>query len=285
MSFGEREIRVTIEYYKTKQVMTFSGLQVQLSLEAMPSEAGGSLAIRIFGLKLNVINELLAISNVAASAISKNLLNVEVGLSGSPLSRIFSGAIMHAWGDFSSQPDVSLVINASVQGIAGLTASQPYSYKGSVPAATVMQYFATQAGWAFKNNGVTTILNNPAFKGSLRDQYHSCAKQGNFHVVIEDGTMIIYPKGLTVDALGSTSMPILKPNAGLVGYPTFTQQGITVRSIFLPGMYPSSPFQVQDSQISAANRTWLTSKVIHLLESQTPGGAWFTELEAYANVQ
>ena len=284
MTFETREIEVSIQYYKTKEVMKFSGLRVQLNLFAMASEAGGQLAMRIFGLPLGIINELLAISDVASHAITKNLLQVDVGSQGSQLTRIFSGAIMHSWGDFTNQPDVNLVINASVQGAAGLTVLAPYSYKGSVPAATVMQYFAKQAGWAFKNNGVTTVLNNPAFKGSLRDQYFSCARQGNFRVVILGGTMFIYPKGKTGTPSGSNLMPIISPSDGMVGYPTFTQKGINVRSIFLPDMYPSTPFQIQGSEVAAANRTWFTHTAIHTLESQTPNGAWFTDLEAYADV-
>jgi len=283
MSFVERQIDLTIEYYKTGKTMTLKGHRVQLALVAMPSDAGGQLSMRVFGLPLSAINELLAISNVANQAIGRNILHVDAGDAGKPLSRIFTGAILHSWGDFTQQPDVNLVIEASVQANAGLTVVQPFSYKGSIPVATVMQGFAKQGGWAFLNNGVTGTLLNPVFTGSLRDQIRSCAAAVAIRYVVTPGsTLVIYPKNGT--ATTSDSMPVLTPEAGLVGYPAFTQQGITARSIFLPDMYPSSPFQIQGSQIPMANRVWFTHVATHLLDSQTPGGSWFTDLEAYAHV-
>jgi hypothetical protein len=281
MSFVERQIDLTIEYYKTGKTMALKGHRVQLSLLAMPSEAGGKLSMRVYGLPLSAINELLAISNVANAAIGRNILHVDAGDAGKPLSRIFTGGILHSWGDFTQQPDVNLVIEASVQADAGLTVVQPFSYKGSIPVATVMQGFAKQEGWAFLNNGVTGMMRNPVFNGGLKDQYASCAQHAGIGCVVVAGTMVIYPKGAPVNSVGSDTMPILSPKSGMVGYPAVTNQGINLRAIFLPGMYPSSPFEIRDSQIPTANRVWFASKVTHLLDSQTPGGSWFTDLESF----
>lgn len=285
MSFVERQIDVTLQYYKTGATMKLTGHRVLLSLVDYPSEAGGMLSMRIYGLPLSVINEFLAIGAVNQGAgITKNKILVEAGNAGSPLTRIFSGAIFNSWGDFSNPPGVNLVIDASVQVEAALTPAIPQSWKGSVSAATIMQTLAAAAGWAFDNNGVNITLNNPAFKGSLQEQMVSCAKQGGFeYTVTPSHVLVIYPKGAQTSS--ANEMPILTPESGMVGYPMFSQTGIYVRHTFLPGITLGSPFAIAGSQLLAANRKWSAQSIIHTLESQTPNGAWFSELEGFYNEQ
>ena len=283
MSFVERQIDVTIKYYKTGETMKLSGYRVLLEMVAIAGIHSGQVAMRIFGLPLHVIREFIAISPIAAQGISKNSILIEAGNAGETLHTVFSGAIMHSWADFSNPPDVSLVIDASVMIQAALTPAPPVSWKGPISAATVMQTFAAAQGWAFSNLGVNVMLQNPVFNGSLQDQMESCSQQaGISYTVNPNGVLIIYPKGKPPSQPNEV-MPIISPSAWMVGYPMLTNNGVNVRSIFLPGVHNGSAFAIEGSQFPEANRIWHAHTVAHTLESQVPNGAWFTDLQGFAS--
>ncbi len=285
MSFVERQIDVTIKYYKTGETLKLAGHRVLLEMAAMAGINSGRASMRIYGLPLSVIREFIAVGPVAYQGISKNSILIEAGNAGETLHTVFTGNIQFAWADFSNPPDVSLVIDASVMIKAALTPALPVSWKGSVSVATIMQTFAAAGGWAFLNQGVNVMLQNPAFNGSLQDQIESCARQAGIRYTINpSGVLVIYPKTGT-KATADAVMPIISPQAGMVGYPMFTRQGINVRSIFLPGMHYGSPFALDGSQFPEANRIWQAHTVAHTLESQMPNGAWFTDLEGFTSEQ
>ena len=283
MSFVERQIDVTIKYYKTGETLKLTGHRILLQMTAIAGINSGMVSMRIYGLPLTVIREFIAIGPVAQQAIGKNSLLVEAGNVGEPLHTVFAGNIFSSWADFSNPPDVNLVIDASVMIQAALTPALPVSWKGPVNVATIMQTFATAGGWAFSNQGANVMLQNPAFNGSLQDQMESCAQQAGIQYVINpSGVLVIFPKGVGM-ASANEVMPIISPSAGMVGYPMFTQQGVSVRSIYLPGMHNGSPFAIQGSQFPEANRIWNASSATHTLESQVPNGMWFTDLIGFTS--
>lgn len=285
MSFAEREIDVTLQYYQSTNVLKLTGYRVLLTYVDVGGISSGNLSMRIYGLPLSVINEFLAIGAVASKGITRNKILVQAGNKGEPLATVFNGAIFNSWGDFSAPPNVNLLIAGSVQAESALSVANANSWKGSVSAATVMGALAAQAGYAFENNGVTVMLQNPVFDGSLRDQIASCAKQAGIHYTVsESGVLVIYPAGPQQTNPNQGGIPILTPESGLIGYPMFSNQGISVRSIFLPGMRFGMPFIIRGSQIPMANRTWYSQTVVHTLESQAPNGPWFSELEGFSNV-
>jgi len=65
----------------------------------------------------------------------------------------------------------------------------------------------------------------------------------------------------------------------MVGYPSFNDGMIIVRSIFNPDISVQTSIQVQ-SEITKACGMWTVSQVQHNIESMTPKGNWFTEMLA-----
>ncbi len=285
MSFVERQIDVTMQYYGSTNTLKLSGYRVALNYVDVGGVSAGRLSMRIFGVPLAFINEFLAMGPVASKAIGLNKILVQAGNKGEALHTVFSGNIFHAWGDFSQQPNVNLVIDGAVNAQSALTPVVPSAWRGSVPVATIMQAFAATAGYAFQNMGVTAVLQNPSFDGSLLDQMHKCEEAGGFKWTITPaGTLVIFPPNVSLAQANAQGIPILSPQTGLVGYPAITNQGIAVRSIFLPGAHFGSFFTVQGSQIPMANGTWNAFSLEHTLESQTPNGAWFTDMQGYTSV-
>ena len=66
----------------------------------------------------------------------------------------------------------------------------------------------------------------------------------------------------------------------MVGYPSVgVKNSIRLRTLFNPAIAFLSQIKVE-SVIGPANGTWTVNMLSHELESETPGGAWFTDLEA-----
>jgi hypothetical protein len=67
----------------------------------------------------------------------------------------------------------------------------------------------------------------------------------------------------------------LSPDDGtMIGYPVYTATGIMQRALYNPSFAIGKQFTIKGSQLTAANNTWNTYSVNHLLECQTPGGKW-----------
>ena len=64
----------------------------------------------------------------------------------------------------------------------------------------------------------------------------------------------------------------------MVGYPTFTGNGLSLRTVFTPAAVIGGKVKVE-SELTPANGEWPVTVVHHELESLTPNGAWFTHLE------
>jgi hypothetical protein len=71
------------------------------------------------------------------------------------------------------------------------------------------------------------------------------------------------------------TVPLISPATGLVGYPTYSDMGITIKTLFNPFIRLAQLVTVESS-LAFANGSWGAYYVRHELESQTPNGKWFT---------
>lgn len=286
MSYVRRAINVTItlgtgQFGDTLgNTVTLTGLRVLASIAAAGGDAQGQLQLRIYGLPISMINQLTTIGPIATQIRSKNTVLVAAGDVGSALTTVFEGTIDTAYGDFQGAPDVALNINALSALAAAVKPVGANSWKGSVDVAVIMETLADTMGFVFENNGVTAQLSNPYFPGTALAQVKACAKAANIRYSTDLGTLAIWPK----NGFREGDIPIISKETGMVGYPLFSSNGMSVHSIFIPNIKGGSKVTVQ-STLSVANGTWIVGNVVHNLESERPGGAWFTQLACYPNVE
>src|SRR5690242_14120977 len=157
-----------------------------------------------------------------------------------------------------------------------VTPVSPVSYQGGVDVATILSAIAKQMNppRTFENNGVSVILQNPYYPGNATQQIQEvCDAAGIFYSLDKD-TLAIWPPG---GARGG-AIPLIGPDTGMVGYPTYTHNGIDLITIFNPNIQFGGKIQVQSS-IKGANGIFNVGQMVHNLESQTPGCSWFTALK------
>ena len=257
-----------------KNSVTLKGYRVSASIRNAGGFSMGMLQMRVYGMTLSLMNQLATLGNLPLAG-RNNTVTVSAGDDVNGVGICFEGTITNAWADFKGAPDVAFHVTANGSMRAALAAIPPSSYSGAASVAVIMQKLATQAGLRFENAGVTAVLADPYFPGTALQQAQACATAAGIDMVIENGTLIITPRGQP-----RAPEPVLvSANTGMVGYPSYTASGIAVTTIFNPRLTMHSLIKTE-SILTPASGTWRIYSLMHDVESETPKGAWFSSFEA-----
>lgn len=268
-----------------------NGLRMRARIDNAGGAAQTTLDLEVYGMSLSVMNTLSTLGFVATT-VRKNTVSVSAG-DENGLAVVFLGTIYDAYVDLTTQPEVCFRVHATAAFIDAIAPGDPTSYTGSVDVALVLQNIAGQLNVPFENNGVSVILQNPYFSGSLLSQ----AQQAVDHAGIawnklNDRSLAIWYPG---QARGSVA-PLVSKDTGLVGYPAYTSNGIAFRTIFNPSIAFGHPVNVQSSQLLinqtnaqgevqagakvGGSGTWGVTMLNHSLETLVPHGNWFSDVQA-----
>lgn len=280
MAFTEKQIQITIQLGQGQfgntgaNKVTLDGLRIKAEIQVYGGDAMPQVQLLVYGLPSSMMNQLTTIGPINSAVLYQNSVLIAAGDRGSALTTVYSGSIWQAWGDYNQIPDGALNISA----VGGLAASlKPVgatSYTGSADVGTIMQALAKLAGLSFVNHGVSVQLSNPYFPGTALAQIRECAQAADIYYTIENNALEIWTKG---GARSAQTVPIVSVQTGMVGYPTFSSNGLMVTTMFNPSLKIGGQFQVQSS-ITPANGTYVASQISHSLESITPEGQWFTHI-------
>lgn len=288
MAFVRRLLRFTFQLSQPQgQPRTFSGTQSNtitlssgLRASAHITKAGGpsmgTADLRIYGMSLSLMNQLSTLG-MRIQQVPRDIVTVEAGDEGGTLSTVFIGNVTNAFSDFTSAPDVPFVVSAHVLAANSAISVKPTSFNGTVDAATVLSGLATQMGLHFENNGVKVQLTNPYYPGTAREQALRCIEEANIDWNSgENGVLAIWPK----NGSRGGSIPLVSADTGMIGYPTYTAQGIALRTVFNPSIGFGSKIKVQ-SILEPASRTWAVFGLTHDLQSKIIDGQWESTILAY----
>lgn len=279
--FVNRKIRLTFQLgegafgldgFNTVQLP--DDLRVSASIRHSGGVSMQHCQLRVFGLSMDLMNRLTTLQKALTTA-RRNVVTVEAGDDVSGMAVVFIGVIQEAWADMNSSPEVSLFVDAHTGLLDALRPVPPKSYNGYVDVAVILASIAAEMGVAFENSGVSVQLAYPYLPGTLRQQALACAQAAGINMILDNSTLAIWPKG----GVRHGAAVLLNKDTGMVGYPSFTGQGIVVTSIFNPNIAFGGTVQVE-SALTPACGQWTPFNVSHDLESQVPGGKWFTTLEA-----
>lgn len=275
-------------------------LRISASIDKTGGLTMNTARVKIYGLSLDTMNQLSQLKQ-PVSSIRRNLITVSAGDTQIGMSTCFHGFIQECWPNMEGAPEAYLDIVAQGELEDALRPIPATSYNGPTDVATIIAGLATQMNRGFVNNGVSVILPTPYFSGSARDQAISAAQAANINLAFDDGTtvqqggssdnptvpagtdagsglpkIIIWPKGGTRGG----QIPLISPDTGMVGYPTVTMASIIVQCVYNPNLAFGGSFQCQSS-LTIANGTWGIISLMHELESETPGGKWFSRVEGF----
>lgn len=272
----QKTLRVTVilgegEFDGGGNTKIFEGLATtaQITKAGLPEK--NSAEVRIAGLKLSDMEQLTFLSFMPGE-YRKNHILVEAGEKGEELSVVFKGDITASSADFTSAPDVVMKFQALTAGWSVLIADSPTSVDGEASAAELIEQFAREAGFGFINEGVTESVQNATFDGSPIQKAQQVADEVGAELLIDDETMTLMPwdkpRG---DAV------LLKADSGLIGYPSFTQDGISCSCFFNPRLQLGGQVKIE-SEVPRASGYWKITKLSHELAAYTQG-RWASKIE------
>lgn len=272
--------------------VTLSGLRVSSRIINAGGYSTGELDMEVYGMPLDLMNKLSTLGMVVQEG-NRNIVTVTAGNVVTGKGIVFVGNVLNAWADFQGAPEVPFRVSAKVLAGSATFPYSPSSFNGSTDVATILSGLATAQNIRFENNGVSQKLSRPYLWGSARQQMLSVIEHAGIESNMgEGGTLAIWPR----NGNRGGAIPLISPDTGMVGYPSYTAQGIMVRCLYNPSIGLGAPgptattaggapqlgglIQIKSS-LTPANQQWKVYGIDHTLESQVPSGQWFSTIKAY----
>lgn len=265
----------------TDQV-TIRDKRISVRIQNSGAPSSSAAQVMVYGLSESLMDQLSTLGMVL-NLVPKNTLTIKAGDTETGMTAVFSGTIANAYGDFAAAPDVPFIMDCQA-GLADATANVPAtSFAGQTDVSTIMAGFARQMNVGFENNGVTTQLPAPYYRGSVQAQLRQCAEEAGINAEVVNGNVLaIWPR---FGSRNTSRIPVIvaPPEGSMIGYPSFTQQGILVRNLFLPDIAFGGKVQIKTAvkALQKANGIWTVYKLDLALDSQIPKGQWSSTLYCY----
>lgn len=260
--------------------VTLTGRRVSVRIQNSGTPALGHAQVDVFGMTEDMMNQ-LATLGLAFNIMPKNTLTITAGDDQGNKTAVFSGTIFSAFADYGGAPDVPFKFECLAGLWNAVQPTKPSSFPQATDVATVMQGFASQANLTFENNGVKVTLPPSYFSGNLRQQIVAARDAAGIEAEIIGTVLAIWPRGGSRD---TPNPPLVArpPDGQMIGYPSFTNQGIIVRNVFDPRITFGSKIKVR-SDVKVVNDVsiWAINKMDLALDANVPGGQWMQTIYAY----
>lgn len=306
MALVERLVEIAVKLSpqsKTNQPKTFvesgtdtvtlSKFRASTRVQNSGAAAGATASVQVWGMSRSLMNQLSTLGMVF-NLVERNTLTILAGDRETGMSTVFVGTIMAAYADYGSQPNVPFLFQCNAGLIDAVAPAPASSFTGATDVATIMAGLARAMNLSFENNGVTAQLRSPYFSGNLKTQMQACAQHAGINAEIIGTTLAIWPKGGNRD---TQIIPVIAPPpiGTMIGYPSFTQNGIMLNNLFTPKVSFGGLVEVQSSVLDSAtesrsadaktllpaNGQWSVYKLDHFLDTNMPGGQWMSAIHAF----
>lgn len=283
VSFQRRNLRLTFQLVTGSFIVEGSpdrlvvdGFRVQAEIDAPGGYEFSTARLRVYGLERFVM-ERLTVINYQNLDYMRNSVQVEATDENGQYASIFLGEIYYAQADYRGAPDVPFVIEARSGLIGSLTASPSASYRGPQKISAIMERLAKELNVRLENNGVDMTVTDMTLVGSPLHKIQTLASTNRlqYWYLPEEGVLAIAPPGVA-----RKSEPVAYDYTnGVVGWPSKVHNGIIFTALFNPATFHGCKITME-SEVSSCNGEWYIISMSHRLDSETPGGAWFTYFTA-----
>lgn len=256
---------------------SFEGLETSVSIEKPGLPDKNTAKVTIIGMSLDDMRQLTMLAFKPLQS-QKNVISIFAGDAEQGMEQCFLGEITAAHADFQSAPTIKMNIEAAAGAYASLKAESPVAVKGSQTAASLIEQFAKDSGYAFENKGVNSSVKNAVFNGSPTEKAYAVARQVGAELIIDDGKFILLPfdKGRQEEG----NAVLLTPETGMLGYPSFSNDGVSVTCLYNPALELGGMVKIE-SIVPGATGVWKIVKLSHELNAYgRQGGAWFSQVDA-----
>lgn len=251
-----------------------SGMRIFCHTLAMGGNSLAQCDVQIYGMTLAHMNQLSTLG-WRVQKPGADQLDVYAGDALTGMSHVYRGTIFVAYSDFQGGPNVPFHVVAHMGSREAGMVTKPTSINSkSADVAQIMGQLAGTMGLQFENNNVNVKIAYPYLPGSPKNQAFQLAKHANIYMALDRGKLAIWPRD------GNRSgNAVTGPGKGLVGYPSWSSEGIRLKMLYSPDLMIGGQITVQGSVITPANGTWTITRLEHSLQAFTPDGEWFSNVQ------
>ena len=163
-----------------------------------------------------------------------------------------------------------LIISAVAGNDLMRTPASPFTATGSQPYETILNSICAANGYtlnAVNLDGITGT--NPHFVGDVMHQLQDACNAASLQMAVNGKVVTVWKPGDAIDSV----KPLISPDYGLIGYPVFTQSGITFQTTFSTYLSQGRNVTLQTS-LPNASGDYNLFQVDHYLSSWMQGGPW-----------
>lgn len=221
-------------------------IDVDIRSEGAPSSTSAKITVA------NMVPEdieLLTTLNFKPNTYLKNTAAIFAGYD-NQLQQVFSGTIIKGSGRYGVE---NVYECEAVSGFWEQKKTMPMlANKGTIDALQLMKEICGEIKYKFVDNVAgKKLLTNPVLTGSAIDRLNYIAKATGILLDINNETVTVYETG----SAKSNTVILLNAESGMIGYPSFDENGIIVRSYFNPNIKNGILLKVE-SEVKNANGTW-----------------------------
>lgn len=270
MSFDFKKLKIVVEMYNPSTTVEIESLPMQIQITKSGLPAMDNAHISIYGLSKETMQNMTFL-NFRALQVNRNKITIYA-----EDSIIYTGEVTSAYPNFSSSPNVRIDLEA-VTGATALTESvPPSSYKGVVPVSQIAKTIAEDMNFTFVDKGVNINTENLYIQGSSIQKLIRLSRDYKFGCIIENNTVEIYP--LKENEKVTTTNLNLSKDTGMIGYPSFNQNGIQVKCLLAKDIKLNDTIKIE-SELPRASGKWVIYSIVHNLSWGMKNGEWSTTLQ------
>ena len=275
-TYTQKDIAVTVTL-DGQEALTIRDLAMNVSITKSGCPAFPKATVSIKGLSLNTMERLTHLGFKSFS-LKRNKINISAGQKGKTLSVVFKGEIVNAWADFNASPSPDFKIEANCGLFPALIPQAPISVNGNQTVAGLIDQLSKEVGYVFENNEVTASIKDCIINGDPVTKMRRIAEAVGADLLFDDEKVVLMPKNASRKSQGG--IPLINAQNGMIGYPTFSNNGINVSCFFRPELRIGANFKLE-SIVPHASGTWKIVGLNHQLSANDPGGnAWKTQINA-----
>lgn len=283
-SFLRRRIRVTFQlatgsFNKDGEpdTVVLEDFRCRVEISAQGGYDFAHCNARIYGIEKETMDRLTVI-NFTSFDFMRNVVTIEATDNEGQFVKIFTGDIYQSSPDYNAAPDVPFIVEARSGLIGSLAKSNARSFPGACKVKDIMKVLAAELNLELENNGVESTLTDQYLGGTALQKVQRVAVNANiqYWYLPEEGVLAIAPMGYPRE-----KYPAIKVNAstGLVKWPVKRHVGIEFTALFSPQILHGGKI-LMESSVPNCNGEWYIVSMNHHLDSEMPGGAWFTDFVA-----
>lgn len=279
-SFTKKEIEVIITlgqgtFGGKGNTKIFRGFAVNVNVEKVGPPDKNKAKVKIYNVNLDEAAQMTTLAFEPLKSM-KNKIAINAGeKTDTTLSRIFAGEITNAYASFEGDSDIAMYIEAMSGYYPSLIPQSPMAITGGTQVSHVMEQLSDQIGYTFVNDGVTLPVGRTILNGSPIQKINQLANETGASVLIEDDQIVL----LNAEQTRKGNAIYLSKDTGLLGYPTFTSNGISLKAIFNADFKYRGAIEVE-SIVPKASGVWQITKLVHDISANVSGeGKWESSIE------